>query len=468
MGDETQIAVVEWLVAFPPVYLVYIPDKKVLHSWGFHAIFKNWNQNKSIFFIIIDSWVFVRWSRMWSVAKNDKITVSSLNNAFTHQIHDTHSVSSLDYSWRRSLCKSACLVCWLMCLLTARPRISHKCSMHDKSRDIGGQSSRWTPFRCKKLSAILARWGLALSSWNMAFWPIWRRYGTTCGRRISSMQIYRRPFKFPGTMPKAVLLIPAHIMTLPPLYAVVGWTEGSKCLSPLRRHTRIRPSIFCRQNLDSSKNRTCYHCCRFHLSCRAHSWRLRALWRWESWGFLAGFLELNPYARTLFLIVCTEMPPAPGPRCRLNILYRLGPSTKRRLATVTAMYRSSPWVVTFGRPDLGWLETVSVARWRSRSRIIVLRRTNNRAKSWGEVRLIIPCSVIRHFWVFYCRPLIPLDTGFSDISRGILTPFQATCSSEMGLNLREGGKRWYKTFYQVLPVFEINCHKPGSKLFARL
>ena len=74
---------------------------------------------------------------------------------------------------------------------------------------------------------------------------IWRRYGTTWGRRISSM--YRRPFKFPGTTTRAVLpfkLIPAHIITLPPLYAVVGWTVGSKCLSPLWRHTRMRPSTF--------------------------------------------------------------------------------------------------------------------------------------------------------------------------------------------------------------------------------
>ena len=223
-----------------------------------------------------------------------------------------------------------------MCLFTARPRISHKCSMHDKSGDIGGHSSRWTPFSCKKLSTILARWGLALSSWNMAFWPIWRRYGTTWGRRISSM--YRRPFKFQGTTTRAVLpfkLIPAHIITLPPLYAVVGWTVGSKCLSPLRRHTRMRPSTFRRQNLDSSEKRTRDHCCLFHLSCRAQNWRLRALWRWESWGFLAGFLELNPEARTLFLTVCNEMRRAPGPRCCLNILSRLGPSTKRRLATVT-------------------------------------------------------------------------------------------------------------------------------------
>ena len=135
----------------------------------------------------------------------------------------------------------------------------------------------------------------ALSSWNMAFWPIWWRYGTTWGRRISSM--YRRPFKFPGTTTRAVLpfkLILAHIITLPPLYAVVGWTVGSKCLSPLRRHTRMRPSTFRRQNLDSSEKRTRDHYRLFHLPCRAQNWRLRARWRWESWGFLAGFLELNP------------------------------------------------------------------------------------------------------------------------------------------------------------------------------
>ena len=71
--------------------------------------------------------------------------------------------------------------------------------------------------------------------------------------------MYRWPFKFPGTTTRALLsfkLIPANIITLPSLYAVVGWTEGSKCLSPLRRHTRMRPSTFRIQNQDSSEKRT--------------------------------------------------------------------------------------------------------------------------------------------------------------------------------------------------------------------
>ena len=263
-----------------------------------------------------------------------------------------------------------------MCLFTARPRISHRWSMHDKSGDIGVHSSCWTPFSCKKMSTILARWGLAWSSWKTAFWPIWRRYGTTWGRRVSSM--YRRPFKFSDTTTRSVLPFKLHVIpTLPPLYAVVGWTVGSKCLSLLRRHTRMRPFIFRRQNLDSSEKRTRDHCCRLHLPCRAQYLRLRALWRWESWGFLAGFLELNPESRTIFLTVCTEMRRAPGPRFCLNILSRLGPSTKRCLATVTATYQSSFWVVIFGYPDLGRSETVPVARWRSRSRIMVLRWSLN-------------------------------------------------------------------------------------------
>ena len=95
---------------------------------------------------------------------------------------------------------------------------------------------------------------------------------------ISSM--YRWPFKLSGTMTRAVLplkLIPAHIITLPPTCAVVGWTVGFKCLFPLRRHTRMRPSTFRRQNLDSSEKRTRDHSCRFHLPCRAHNGRLKAL-----------------------------------------------------------------------------------------------------------------------------------------------------------------------------------------------
>ena len=87
--------------------------------------------------------------------------------------------------------------------------------MQDKSVDIGRHSSRSTPFCCRKSSTILARWGLTLLSWKMTFWPIWRRYGTTCGWRISSM--YTQPVKLPGTTTRVVLpllLIPAHTITL--------------------------------------------------------------------------------------------------------------------------------------------------------------------------------------------------------------------------------------------------------------
>ena len=154
----------------------------------------------------------------------------------------------------------------------------------------------------------------------MTFRPIWVRYGTAWGQRFSSM--YRRPFKFLDS--SLFKFIPAHIITHPPLYAVVCWTVGSKCLFPLRRHTRMRPSTFRRQNLDSPEKRTCDHCCLYHLLRCAQNWRFRALWRWESWGFLAGFLELNQEAKTLFLTICTEMRLAPGPCCCLNILSRLG------------------------------------------------------------------------------------------------------------------------------------------------
>ena len=59
---------------------------------------------------------------------------------------------------------------------------------------------------------------------------------------------------------------------------------------------------------------------------------------------------------------CTELLRIHGPRCCLNILSRLMPPTKRRLATVAAMYGSSCWVVAFGRPGRGLSEIVSVAQ----------------------------------------------------------------------------------------------------------
>ena len=136
--------------------------------WTFKNRIHFLSQNKNI---IIDAWVPLK---PYGVgAKNDKITVSSLNSAYSYQdSHDAHWVSSLSNSPVAVFAfeelqpileeeVSASRVCWLMCLFTARPRISHKCSMHDKSGDIWGYSSCWTAFSCKKLSTILARWGLA-------------------------------------------------------------------------------------------------------------------------------------------------------------------------------------------------------------------------------------------------------------------------------------------------------------------
>ena len=80
------------------------------------------------------------------------------------------------------------------------------------------------------------------------------------------------------------------------------------------------------------------------------------------------------------------------PCCCLSILSRLGPSTKCRYATVTTMYWSSCCVVTFGRPDLGRSETVSIAGWESQTQTMVLR--------WMFNRLATSCgwkpSSIRH------------------------------------------------------------------------
>ena len=152
--------------------------------------------------------------------QNDKITVSSLNSAYSHQdSHDTHWVYTSSNSpaavfafdeLQPILEESVSVSLQAVCVDQSVYLLPSQ--MKDKSGDIGGHSSRWTPFSCKKLSIILARWGLAFSSWKMTFWPIWQRYSTTWGRRISS--IYRRPFNFQGTTTRAVLsfkLVPAHI-----------------------------------------------------------------------------------------------------------------------------------------------------------------------------------------------------------------------------------------------------------------
>ena len=83
--------------------------------------------------------------------------------------------------------RSAIVLCSVILFWTALPRTSHTCSIQLRSSDIAGHSQRLTLLACRNPSTILARCGLALSSWKMPLLPIGRRKGTTWGRKISSM-----------------------------------------------------------------------------------------------------------------------------------------------------------------------------------------------------------------------------------------------------------------------------------------
>ena len=199
------------------------------------------------------------------------------------------------------ICHSA-VFCW-----TALPRTSHTCSIQLRSGDIAGHSKRLTLLACRNPSTILARCGLALSSWKMPFLPIGRRKGTTWGHKISSK--WRCPVSIPGTTTRSVRLsavTPAQTMTLPPLYAWRGCTLTSAWRSPFWRQTRSRPSMCRRQNRLSSENVTVRHCCLFHLMWLRANWRRAALCLWERQDFLAGTRDLSPAAWSRFRMVWTE------------------------------------------------------------------------------------------------------------------------------------------------------------------
>ena len=61
--------------------------------------------------------------------------------------------------------------------------------------------------------------------------------------------------------------IAPHTMTDGPRFPSFGLTQASISLSPCLRHTRIRRSLWCRENRDSSLKIQCLHCLRSHTLC---------------------------------------------------------------------------------------------------------------------------------------------------------------------------------------------------------
>ena len=82
--------------------------------------------------------------------------------------------------------------------------------------------------------------------------------------------IYRCQFMAPSTTTSSLLpswwIVP-HTMTDGPRFPLLGWTQASISLSPCLRRTRTRPSLWYRENRDSSLKIQCLHCLRSHTWC---------------------------------------------------------------------------------------------------------------------------------------------------------------------------------------------------------
>ena len=182
----------------------------------------------------------------------------------------------------------------VICLCTARPSWSHRCSMGLRSGLHAGHSIRSTRWAWRWSVMMRARWGRALLSCMIAPAPRVRRYGKTTGVKISSL--YLMAFMLPSTMMRGVfpvMEIPPQTITLPPPNGVTRSTQQSANRSPRRRHTRILASLFFRQNRDSSENITDRHRAKFHgRFCRHHRNRF-VLWSTVTSGFLAALRDLS-------------------------------------------------------------------------------------------------------------------------------------------------------------------------------
>ena len=106
-------------------------------------------------------------------------------------------------------------------------------------------------------------------------------------------------FRDRSTKCKAVLYpyeTPAQTITLPPPQRSTSCMQQATYRSPVRLHTRIRPSTWDRIKRDSSENRTSCHRWRVQGKCPLdHSNRWRR-WRWVSIGPLNGRPARRPFS----------------------------------------------------------------------------------------------------------------------------------------------------------------------------
>ena len=121
--------------------------------------------------------------------------------------------------------------------------------------------------------------------------------------------MYRFRFMAPSTTASSLLppwWIAPHTMTDGPRFQSLGWTQASISLSPCLQRTRIQPSLWFRENRDSSLKIQCLHCLRFHTLCLLPHSRQHRLCSKVSLGHLAGSRDQYTAARSRLQMVRTD------------------------------------------------------------------------------------------------------------------------------------------------------------------
>ena len=90
--------------------------------------------------------------------------------------------------------------------------------------------------------------------------------------------------------------IAPHTMADRPRFPSLGWTQASTSLSSCLRRSRTRPSLWYRENRDSSLKIQCLHCLRSNILCLLPHSHRRRLCSEVSLGHLAGRRDQYPAA----------------------------------------------------------------------------------------------------------------------------------------------------------------------------
>ena len=170
-----------------------------------------------------------------------------------------------------------------------------------------------------------------------------------CPRHILFLRIwmYRCWFMAPSTTTSSLLpswWVAPHTMTDRPQIPSSGWTQASIGLSPCLRHPRTRPSLWYRENRDSSLKIQCLHCLRSDTLCLLPHSRRRRLCSNVTLGHLAARLDQYPAARSRLRMVRTDIH---LPNRRIICICRLRAEMKQFILTIWSSWRSYCSVVIF-------------------------------------------------------------------------------------------------------------------------